>query len=371
MPRTGIDPKRLFSSLPKLTISLGTPRHWRHLSVILLAALVATMSIEPHVLQTRASEIDPTDTQALTNIQSTNQSKNLGGFNFSLPALANVELPPIPVRRPGVKDPAIAAYHVAIIDDASKTVLYEKDANQKIAVASTTKVMTALVAYDLYKDRLKERVRISELARTKEGSAVGFHPGETASFEELLYGLLIVSGNDAATALAEASQPGGGEAAVAHFVDLMNQKAQSVGMTNTRFKDPAGLDDSGVSTALEMTNLLGRAIKNQTLVKMMGASYEYTSPERYRHTFKNSNRLITEDMYYSGMIGGKTGFTPETPEGGAGHCLIVAAKRDGHTVIAAIYRTYGQTADASAIEAAKALDFAFDSANFVWEKIAR
>jgi D-alanyl-D-alanine carboxypeptidase len=150
----------------------------------------------------------------------------------------------------------------------------------------------------------------------------------------------------------------------------MNKLARQLNMNDTNFTQPAGLDDGAYSSASDMAKMMSYALKDKTFIKLIGhASYEYTAPEGYRHTFTNSNRLITQEMFYPGIIGGKTGFTPETPEGGAGHCLIVAAERNGHTVIAAVYRTYSQTPQASAEVAKAALDYAFN--NYTWQEITR
>lgn len=300
--------------------------------------------------------------------QAATQQLKLAGISVQLPEIKSIKLPPVPVKKTEGKDPFIGATNVIVLDDASKIPLYEKDADKRIAVASTTKVATAMVALKHY--NLSDKVTISPAAAGQIGSAVGFRVGETATIEQLLYGLMIVSGNDAAYALAEQlAQPGDADP-TERFITEMNKLARQLSMNDTNFKQPAGLDDSAYSSAADMAKMMSYAIKNKAFKEIIGhADYEYTSPGGQLHKFHNSNRLSTEEMFYPGIIGGKTGFTPETPEGGAGHCLIVAAERNGHTLIAAVYRTYSQTPQASAEVAKAALDYAFN--NYTWQEITR
>lgn len=342
-------------SIRKPSFTLRTSKHWRHLSILALAGMVAAIGVEQQSL-----------------------SQNIAGANNSLPSISlplrqaavllpsiqSIDLPPIPVKNSGVKEPFIAANHVILVDQESKIPLYEKQPHERVAMASTTKIATAMVALEEYD--INETITASESATSVIGSAVTFRAGEQVTIEQLLHGLLIVSGNDAALLLAE--HLGNGDTSM--FVRRMNELAKRLGMDDTYFYDPAGLNDQGYSTASDMAKLMSYAINNKTLAKIIHlGEYEYTSPEGYLHVFKNSNRLVTPEMLYNGIIGGKTGYTPKTTAGGAGHCLITAAERNGHRLIAIVLDTHKQTPEASAEVTRTLFDYGFN--NFTWQEITR
>jgi D-alanyl-D-alanine carboxypeptidase len=350
---------------PALDIKPRLPKQWRHVAAFVLAILVAGVGIDNQGVSS-------------TKLNSTNQlaaSTRLGtaraadAITSLLPTVKSIELPPIPIKKAGVKEPAAMANGVILIDDATKLPLYVKAGDTRRSVASTTKIVTALVVSEHYKD-LDRAIPVSASAVGQIGSVVGFRANETVTFRQLLHGLLMVSGNDAAKQLSELYLPVGGEESTASFVAEMNRTALSLGMTNSHFYDPAGLKDEGYSTPADMAKAFSALLKKPLLTEIVkSASYEYRSPEEYVHTFKNSNRLVTDEMYYPGIIGGKTGFTPETAEGGAGHCMIVAAERDGHRLIVAVLGTYSTAASASAEVAKAMLDYGFT--NFTWTPLAR
>lgn len=263
------------------------------------------------------------------------------------------ELAPLPARREKYVEPNISARNIAVIDVDTGYFLYEKESDKSIPVASLTKVMTAMIVLENL--QLNKVVEIPNEANQTIGSLILFKKGEKMTIENLLYALLISSGNDAALALA--MQFG----TVDNFVKIMNEKAKKLGMKNTSFKDPAGLNDEGVSSTRDMATLMAYALRNQTFKKIINTSQlDITSSDgTIVHKLENSNRLVKEEMYYPGIIGGKTGFTPI-----AGHNLVAAASRDNHTIVTVIINTYSQTNDASAIETNKALDWAFS--NHVW-----
>lgn len=363
VPHQSVSLPRLSLQKPqfKLNFTPEVPKQWRHFSIIALAALVAVIGVDsknvPTQISSGTAEAHVSRAQAVAN-------------DVSLPNIKSIDLPPVPVKKDGVKEPYLQASHVMILDDASKLPLYEKAADEKIAIASTTKVMTALVALEHYKD-LDQVVTLSAEARNQIGSAVGFRPGETATIRQLLNGLLIVSGNDAAWALSELYASEDGLTANQSFVAEMNRLAKRLGMKDSHFADPAGLNDiEGHSTARDMARAMSELIKKPELAKIIHtANYSYTTAQGYPHDLINSDRLVIEETRYPGIIGGKTGYTPKLAEGGAGHCLIAAAERDGHKIIVAVYDTYAQTPQASAEVAREALDYAFD--NFDWQKISR
>jgi D-alanyl-D-alanine carboxypeptidase len=191
---------------------------------------------------------------------------------------------------------------------------------------------------------------------------MGALAGQRFTVEHLLYASMLVSGNDAAQALAEY---GGGlllkdtdasvEAKTARFVEEMNATARRLGLKDTQYKDPVGLDDLGRSTALDLAKLAGSLNQDPILSRMIGTATITVTDQSGRAGFdlKNSNRLIAE-YDYPGSLGGKTGFTPD-----AGHCLISSAKRDGHTLTAVILKTSDEKNEASAVEARKLLDLGF------------
>lgn len=335
----------LVKATPKSVKTL--PGQWRHISIVILAVFLAVVGFERH------SAASPADAQPLdqTREQPT----------VSLPSIQSISLPPIPVKKSGLGEPSFTAANIILIDEASKIVLYEKQPRVRKSIASTTKIASAVVALEHYD--LNQVVTIPEEARAAIGSAVTFKPGEPATIEQLLHGLLIVSGNDAAVALAQLMPEG-------QFVAKMNELAKRLGMSDTYFLDPAGLNDQGYSTASDMAKLLGYALRNKTFAQIVKlGKYEYTSPQGYLHTFESSNRLVREEMYYSGILGGKTGYTPKTAEGGAGHCIVVAASRDGHELIAVVLETYSQTPQASAEVSRSLFDYGYS--NFTWQSFVR
>ncbi len=356
---------------PKINVSTAAiptavADKWRHILVMILAISVAVIGFDSSSRQGSAA--------ASTGDESTPRVAQANILPaVTLPTIKSLELPPIPERNDGVNEPYIAAENVILIDEASKTVLYEKDADVQVPIASTTKIATAVVSLEHYKD-LDERVTISQAAATQIGSAVGFRVGETATIRELLHGLLMVSGNDAAFALAEHMAKSGDNDTTSRFVNEMNKMARTVGATNTRFADPAGLNDiEGHSTAHDMAKIKMRALSFDLYRQIAGKlAYEYTSPERYRHTFENSNWLLKagSGFEYPYVETGKTGYTPKLADGtGAGHCLITSALHDGHRLVAVVFDTYEHTAQASAKVSKTLYEYGYSA--FTWKPIVR
>ncbi|MBI2588296.1 D-alanyl-D-alanine carboxypeptidase [Candidatus Berkelbacteria bacterium] len=257
------------------------------------------------------------------------------------------EIKPAPKIKEKAKAPLINSKSYALIDGGTNYLLLEKNGFDFLPIASLSKMMTALVVMDLFK--LDEMVEVNKEAIAVIGSKIGLKNNEKFSVFDLLQGLLINSGNDAAYALALRS------GSLARFVDLMNQKAKNLGLKNSVFKDPAGLDDTAGSTAFDLGILARELLKNEMLVSITSkAEAEIVSNYGLKYQLKNSNRLVTEEMPFSGAIGLKTGFTPT-----AGHSLVAAAKREEHTLIAVILSTYEFTNTASAAEAKKLLEWGF------------
>lgn len=208
------------------------------------------------------------------------------------------------------------AASAVLMDAESGRVLYEHDAHRPRLIASTTKLMTALVAAERAKD-LDEVVTVKGEWLGSEGSSIYLTAGERITLRELLYGLLLQSGNDAAMVIA--CHVAGGEA---EFAALMNEKAGQLGMKDSAFINPSGLNAEGhYSTAYDMALLAQECLKNEVVAEIC-ATRAITIGTR---TFVNHNKLLHR---YEGCVGMKTGFTEK-----AGRTLVSAAERDGQTLI--------------------------------------
>jgi len=260
-----------------------------------------------------------------------------------------------PVRVPGSLDPKVNARYVILIDADSFYPLFKQEAYTKVPIASTTKMMTALLALERF--GLDEEITITREAALQIGSTTGLLPGERITVHALLKALLIQSGNDAAYALAQHS------GSVEQFVLLMNERARSLGMRSTTFRDPAGLDDEGRSTAFDLSILAAALIKRSeiTSITEMPEGTITSADGRQSHQLTNSNRLVTEELYFPGILGLKTGFTP-----GAGHTLVGAASREGRTLISIVLSTHEDSKEASARESYKLLQWGFDRHRWVF-----
>lgn len=210
--------------------------------------------------------------------------------------------------------PAISAASAVLYDPLSDTVLYKKNAEKTRGMASTTKIMTAIVALEQYD--LNQTVTIQKEWCGIEGSSIYLKPGEQMLVSDLLYGLLLASGNDAAVALA-GLHPDGEEA----FVADMNLKAEDLGLCNTHFENPSGLDgETHYTTALELAKLAAYGMKNTAFSEIV-RSESKTAAGR---VLSNHNRLLRE----IGACGVKTGYTKA-----CGRCLVSAKEQNGRMLI--------------------------------------
>lgn len=214
----------------------------------------------------------------------------------------------------------ISAASAVVIDASSGKVLYEKNANERRGFASTTKIMTALVA--LERGKLSDVVTVSKNAAGVEGSSIYLKEGEKISLENLLYGLMLESGNDAATAIAEhiAKNEEG-------FVVLMNEKAKEIGAKSTNFTNPHGLaSEEHYTTAKDLALIAAEALKNPDFSRIVKTkAYKAIREGIGEVTYVNHNKLLSS---YEGSIGVKTGFTKAT-----GRCLVSAAERGGLRIV--------------------------------------
>ena len=217
--------------------------------------------------------------------------------------------------------PTVSARGAALYSPDTDTFLYEKNADARLPMASTTKIMTALVAAEI--GDLSKKIKIPAEATGIEGSSLYLREGEVLTLEELLYGLMLRSANDAATAIA-LSLCG----SVSAFADKMNEKAIALGLSDTHFDNPHGLDSEGhFTTARDLARLGAAAIQNET-VRLIASTYKITVGKgESARLIVNHNKLLRS---YEGAIGLKTGFTKK-----CGRCLVGAAEKEGVTLVSA------------------------------------
>lgn len=215
------------------------------------------------------------------------------------------------VKIPARAELAVSAEAAILMHADSGRVLYEKNADEHMLIASTTKIMTAIVV--LEHCELDDLVEVDSRSAGIEGSSMYLKAGESYTVEDLLYGLLLVSGNDAASALALHVAD-----SMEEFAELMNAKAAELGMTESSFKNAHGLDEEGhYSTARDMAKLAAYCMGNEDFARIAG-TVSHTVGEQ---TLVNHNRLLRE---YDGCLGLKTGYTMA-----AGRTLVTCAERDG------------------------------------------
>lgn len=209
-----------------------------------------------------------------------------------------------------------------VINADTLEIIYANEPYQKRSMASTTKIMTGLLLSE--SGRLDEEIECTAEMVTVEGSAMGLRAGDKISGRDLLLGIMLMSGNDAANVTAH-FLAGDTES----FAQMMNEKAKLLGLLNTSFVTPSGLDaEEHYTTAFDLAKLTAYALQNE---EFKSACSSYTATVRFgnpkvRYTIKNHNRLLRE---YEGCIGVKTGFTKKS-----GRCLVSAAERDGKRIVA-------------------------------------
>lgn len=255
---------------------------------------------------------------------------------------------PLPTLKDGAKFPILSSQSVMAVDLTSGVTLYEKDPNKALLPASTTKIVTALVALDTYEENQVLKVgRVSV-----EGQKMGLVMGEEMKFIDLLNGLLIYSANDAAEVLAQ-NHPGGR----ALFIGLMNKKVKDLGLTNTHFTNPVGLDDGAqYSTTRDLVVVSKYAMKNPIFKEIVGTKEKtvYSVDNRFVHRLTNINKLLGT---VPGVMGVKTGWTENAREN-----LVTYVERENKKVMIVVLGSsdrFGETKEL--------IDWIFDS--YSWEEV--
>lgn len=219
-------------------------------------------------------------------------------------------------------EPIVNSKNVIVLDRKTLLPLYEKNAYSKVAMASTTKILTCIIA--LENCSLNEIVTVSKKAASVSGSTLGLNSNMKLSINDLLYGLMLRSGNDCAIAIAEHIS-----GSVENFSVLMNEKALSLGLNDSNFVTPHGLDDQNhFTTAYELAILTDYALKNQKFREIVSSKTYTISLNGYPRTISNTNELLGTTQ---GVYGVKTGFTFE-----AGRCLVSACKRNNLDIIVVV-----------------------------------
>lgn len=246
-----------------------------------------------------------------------------------------------------IKEPDVNSRACVVIDRKTNRVLFGKNENTKKKMASTTKIMTATIIIE--KCNLTDTIEISKKAAGTGGSRLGLKTGDKITVLDLLYGLMLRSGNDAAVALAEYA---GGD--INGFAELMNAKALELGLTNTHFETPHGLDSNEhYTTAYELALLSNYALDNPTFAKIVGTKNYTITINGSPKALSNTNELLGN---MEGVYGIKTGFT-----NGANRCLVTACKKNNMDIICVVLGA--DTKKFRTIDSIKLINYVFN--NFV------
>lgn len=280
----------------------------------------------------------------------------LFSLGFGPPKLIESDSPELPIYQhqlPIIRQctpPEVVAKAALIMDATTGKVVFQRNAHQRLAPASTTKVMTAIVA--LEEGALSDKVVIQErhLAENPfDESVMGLMPGDVVTLEDLLWGLLLPSGNDAARAIAD--HIGG---SMDEFVEMMNEKASVLGLKDTHFANSHGLDEKDhYSSAYDLAVMSRYALKNPTFAGMVATKHHVMEASRELYLQNNNQLLYLEDRVPV-VDGVKTGLTDD-----AGDCLVASVTRGGHQVIVVVMGAESRVAAAIPV-----IDYAFDS--FAW-----
>ena len=264
--------------------------------------------------------------------------------NSNIAGIQKYNTPPVSKNIPV---PNTTARSVLVLDLATGKSLFEREADQRLPIASTTKIMTALLANSYFK---QNATLTANDGAGIPGSKVGFNKGESLTFRSLLYGLLLNSGNDAAYVIAE-NYPGG----VLGFVSAMNKKVFELDLKNTHFENPAGLDSPNhFSSARDLSKITENALQDYQLARIFATKdTEITSiDKKYTYKLHNLNKLLAS---VTGVLGVKTGYTENAKEN-----LVTLVDRENHRVLLVVLGSddrFGETT--------KLIDWVYS--NFIWQ----
>ncbi len=237
----------------------------------------------------------------------------------------------------------ISAKGAVLLERSTRKVLYYKAAHEKMPMASTTKIMTCILAIE-NTENIDEIITVDDAAYAIEGSSIYLKKNEKISVRDLLYGLMLASGNDAAVALA--CHVGGD---VEGFAKMMNAKAKEIGCMNTNFVTPNGLhDDEHYTSAYDLALIACYAMENELFREIVGTTYYKAESGEVTRTLKNKNKILWE---YEGGNGVKTGYTMK-----AGKCLVFSSMRDSMEIVGVVLNAPNMFMDAKAL-----LDFGFEN----------
>ncbi len=319
-----------------MQIKKGTLKKFRFLAIFsgifLLALLI--LSTTPVVVSLAESKISSSNLPSQKDLL---VSTSIAGISKD---------PQLEIKDSGIIPPQFSAKAVLAMDVDLNKVLYTKNADMRLSPASTTKIMTAIVAQEYYKPA---DVLVVPAGAMVGGSTMGLQVGENMTFRSLLYGMLLNSGNDAAYTIA-INFPGGFEG----FINKMNLKTEQLGLKNTHFENPNGFDNPNhYSSASDLASIAKVAIKDPYLAKIF--STKETSVIAYdksrSHVLKNLNQLLSEN----GVIGIKTGFTEK-----AGENFVGLVERDGHKILTVVLDSNDRFGESKNL-----MDWVYT--NFKWE----
>jgi len=271
-------------------------------------------------------------------------------FIKKLPVIAREEkiFAPLPVLAEGVNFPVISSQGALATDLDSGINLYEKNSDAPLLPASTTKIVTALVSLDAYP--LDQVLKVGKFR--VDGQKMGLRMGEEMRVEDLLYGLLVYSANDAAEVLAM-NYPGGYDA----FISAMNAKAKELSMSNSNFQNPVGLDGSTqVTTAKDLVRVSEVAMRIPEFAKIVSTKQITVKDAtgKISYNLRNINELLGR---VPGVLGVKTGWTPDSREN-----IVTYIERDGHKVMIAVLGSQDRFGETKEL-----IDWIF--ANYNWQKV--
>lgn len=254
--------------------------------------------------------------------------------DFQAEAEARKELPIQSNETSGWPEgPAIGAEAAILMDARTGTILYSKNIHEELFPASTTKIMTCLLAVE--NANLGDKITFSNdavFSVPRDGSSIGMDVGESITLEQALYGIMVGSANEVANAVAEHVS-----GSIDEFVALMNKRAKELGCTNTHFSNPNGLQTDDHYTSAYDLSLIARAFFDNELLCKVGNTprYHFTATDTQPDDFylNNKHKLITGEVKYDGIVGGKTGYTDQARE-----TLVTCAERDGIKLICVVLK---------------------------------